>query len=157
MASFTSGMKIWSRAEKGDIAASELALDVEIIARDLRQSVYMEQLGVEGDEKQVSFLSFIGGMPYKVTYKFDSGRKALMRRQEDLESAFSEDMAAKYNEKAVAELDDFQLSYLYFDTEEQQYLWKDKWEKPEKAPPAIKIKARLKNEEFAKTVFMLVQ
>lgn len=157
MGSFTAGAKIWSRAQNQDIAASDLALNLEIVARDLRQSVYLEQIGFEGDGSQVSFLSFIAQTPYKVTYKFDSSRKLLMRRQEDLESAFSEDVQEKYSEKAIAELDDFQLSYFYFDTEEQQYLWKDEWEKTEKVFPAIRIKARLKNEELSKTIFMLAQ
>ena len=157
MSSFTVGVKIWSRAEKSDIAASDLALDLEIVARDLRQSVYIEQIGFEGDGNQVSFLSFIAQVPYKVTYKFDSSRKLLMRKQEELESAFSEDAQKKYSEKSIAELDDFQLSYFYFDKEEQEYLWKDKWEKPEKVFSAIKITAKLKNEELSKTIFMFTQ
>jgi len=157
MASFVAGANIWSRAEKSDIAASDLALDLEIIARDLRQSVYMEQIGFEGDDNQVSFLSFIAQEPCRVTYEFNSGRKLLMRRQEDLESALSEDAQKKYSEKAIAELDDFQLSYFYFDNEEQGYLWKDEWEKAEKVFPAIRIKAKLKNEELSKTIFMLTQ
>lgn len=153
-ASLSSGLKIWSRAKNAGIASSEVMLITDLIARDLRQSTYLPQPGFEGKPDRVSFLSFSGDSVCRFIYIFDPAEKKLSRRQEGFESVLEEDIEGKYTEKKVADLDGLEFSYLYYDKDKDEYSWKDEWPKDDGKATAVKIKAKIGNQEYEKTVFI---
>jgi len=150
----SAGLKIWSRAKDAGTLAPQEAFTLELIARDLRQSVYVPQVGFTGEGKQLSFLAFSRDSVFKVTYKFDDMQNVLLRRQEGLKTAIDEDLQGEYTEEKFADLDDAQFRYLYFDKDKKDYAWKDTWAKKGGLPPAVKIKVKLGNEECEKIVFI---
>jgi prepilin-type N-terminal cleavage/methylation domain-containing protein len=150
----SSGLKIWSRAKDTGTLSPQLAFSLELVARDLRQSVYMPQIGFTGGAKQLSFLAFSRDSVFKITYKFDDMQNVLLRRQEGLKTAIDEDLQGEYTEEKFADLDDAQFRYLYFDKDKEDYAWKDTWAKEDGLPPAVRIKIKLGNEECEKTVFI---
>lgn len=151
---FYSGVKLWLRAKNADVYSNELLLNLEGISRDLRQSVYISKVGYEGKAAELSFLTFVGDTAMKVTYKFDVMQKAFVCRRMQLEDALSEELQGNYTERRVASLDAFSLSYFYFDKEKEGYAWKDSWERSEGIPAAVRINAKLKDEEYVKTVLI---
>lgn len=151
---FMSGMKIWSRAKNAGSYRYDVILCLEVIARELRQSIDTPHIDFEGDAAKFSFPSLVGNSVLKITYKFDSAQKALVRQQMDLEEAISEDLQPEYLEKNVASLENFSVSYLYFDKVESAYVWIDAWEKEKGVFQAIKLRCEVKGEEFTKTIFI---
>ena len=148
------GLRIWSRAKDTGTLSFQVAFTMELVAKDLRQSVNMPKIGFTGEAKQLSFLAFSRGSVFKITYKFDDMQKALVRRREELKTAINEDLQGEYTEEKFADLDDAQFSYLYFNKEKKDYAWKDAWVKEDGMPPAVRIKMKLGNEECEKTVFI---
>ena len=154
VSTLSAGLKIWSRAKDTGTLSSQAAFTLELVARDLRQSVNMPKIGFTGEGKQLSFLAFSRGSVFKITYKFDDMQKTLVRRREELKTAIDEDLQGEYTEEKFADLDDAQFSYLYFDKVKKDYAWKDVWVKKDGEPPAVRIKMKLGNEECEKTVFI---
>jgi hypothetical protein len=149
------GLKIWSRAKDPQGVSPQLAFSLELVARDLRQSMYIPQIGFTGEAKQMTFLAFSRASVFKITYKFDDMQKALVRRQEALKTAIDEDLQGEYTEEKFADLDDAQFSYLYFDKDKEDYAWKGTWAKEDgQLPAAVRVKMKLGNEEYEKTVFI---
>lgn len=153
---FSSGMKIWARAQKAGESSIDVFVAIETIGRDLRQSVNIRSVGFEGREDEISFLTFRDDSAVKVIYKFNPAQKELVRRQIDLKDAFSDDLQGKYKyaEKKVATLDDFSFSYFNFDKEKEEYVWSDEWAKEQGIFEAVKLKARFGDEKDVKTVFI---
>jgi len=153
---FSSGMKIWARAQKAGESSIDVFVAIETIGRDLRQSINIRSVGFEGREDEISFLTFRDDSAVKVIYKFNPAQKELVRRQIDLKDAFSDDLQGKYKyaEKKVATLDDFSFSYFNFDKEKEEYVWSDEWAKEQGIFEAVKLKARFGDEKDVKTVFI---
>ena len=150
----SAGLRIWSRAKNTGTLYSQEAFALELVARDLRQSVVFPKIGFTGEAKQLSFLAFSRGSVFKITYKFDDMQKALVRRREELKTAIDEDLQGEYTEEKFADLDNAQFGYLYFDKDKKDYAWKDVWAKEDGVPPAVRIKMKLGNEECEKIVFI---
>ena len=150
----SAGLKIWSRAKDTGTLSPQLAFTLELVARDLRQSVYVPQIGFTGEGKQLSFLAFSRDSVFKITYKFDDMQKVLVRRQEELKTAIEEDLQGEYTEKKFADLDNAQFRYLYFDKDKEDYAWKDTWAKEDGVPPAVRIKMKSGDEGCEKIVFI---
>jgi|GEM_PF-1504782 len=153
---FSSGMKIWARAQKAGESSIDVFVAIETIGRDLRQSVNIRSVGFEGREDEISFLTFRDDSAVKVIYKFNPAQKELVCRHIDLKDAFSDDLQGKYKyaEKKVATLDDFSFSYFNFDKEKEEYVWSDEWAKEQGIFEAVKLKARFGDEKDVKTVFI---
>ena len=164
-ASFISGMKIWARAQNIDFSKYNNILTLEIISKELRQGIKDPAIGFEIKVDEFSFPSLIGNSIVKITYKFDSEKKILLRRQVDLESIIKDLEADKEQEKVVlSSLEEFFLSYFYpyFDKEKGclVYIWKevkdtkDEWAEAQGIFTAIRLKGKTKGEEFSKTIFI---
>jgi hypothetical protein len=154
VSTLSAGLRIWSRAKNTGTSSSLVVFTLELVARDLRQSLNIPKIGFTGEAKQLSFLAFSRGSVFKITYKFDDMQKVLVRRREELKTAIDEDLQGEYIEEKFADLDDAQFGYLYFDKVKKDYAWKDAWAKEDGQPVAVRIKMKLGNEECEKTVFI---
>jgi len=152
--SFISGMKLWNRAKDADFPKYELFLSLESIARDFRQSVSVTGVLFEGTSEEVSFPTLVGDSIVKVTYKFDPQEKTLLRREVGLKDVLSETAKENAKERQILSLEELTFSYLCKDMEKNTYIWIDTWEKGKGIFIAIKLKGRLKDNEFTKTVFI---
>jgi len=163
--SFISGMKIWDRAQNTDFLKYNNLLTLEMITRELRQTIDYPLIGFEVKAGELSFPTLINDSVVKVTYAFDSEKKALLRKQLDLKDIVSHKEQENTKEKIVANsLEEFSLSYFYhyfdIDLNREVYAWKevktelDDWIKEKGVPLAVKLQGKVKNELFSKTVFI---
>lgn len=157
--SFISGMKLWGRFNSAG-SNMDVLITLEMMAKDLRQSLDMPSVGFQGSSSEVSFPALDGTSILKVTYKFDSKENALLKssaRLKDIVLNPEPDKEKEYTvEKRLLSPEEFSLSYLSYDPEAQSYSWKDAWAKDKGIFPAVRIQAKFKNEEFSKVVFIPV-
>ena len=151
---FLSGMKLWQRAKNINFSQYDNVFAVEKLAKELRQAQDLTDIGFEGKSNEVSFPVLSGDSILKVTYKFDSMGRALMRGQVDFRDILAGKEQENYRERKVAELDECAFSYLAHDLSKDEYAWADGWEKELGVFPAIRIQGKLKGEEYNKTIFM---
>lgn len=165
--SFISGMKLWARAQNIDFSKYNNILTLEIISKELRQGIKYPSIGFEVKVDEFSFPSLIGDSIVKITYKFDPEKKILLRRQVDLESIIKdlEKEIDKEQEKVVlSSLEELSLSYFYPYLDKEKgcvvYIWKevkedeDEWTEAQGIFAAIRLKGKIKGEEFSKTIFI---
>lgn len=151
--SFFSGMKLWGRAKTTGVYYNDVLLDLEKIYRQLRETVFLPQIGFSGNEREITFAVIKDNSFFKATYKFDPDKKVLLLRQVPLKDIISGGEQNAAVEEVVMQLDD--LSFSYFYKEDIKYVWKDKWQIPGFCN-AVKIKAKFKDEESEKTIFIPV-
>ena len=156
VSSFFSGLKLYARSSQGDLSKSELLVNLEIIAKEARQSPDMPLIECEGDRGKFSFPFISNGAIVKRTYSFSSEDKLLRSHEAPLAMI----MAGKEQEgtvqKTVMAVDEFSMSYLTYDKEQKVYAWKDEWVKGAGRFPAVRLRGKYKGEEFDKTIFLPV-
>lgn len=152
---FISGMKIWDRARHINRVRGNVLLTMEMMARELRQSVNTERVTFEGKERSVSFPTRTGHTISRVTYLFKSLHKGIFRQQLSLRDVVEEHEKA-YQERKTLSADNFFLEYLYFDKDDEVYLWTDEWDEEDGIFSAVRLTIEADGEEFSKTVFIPV-
>ncbi|MDD4899803.1 MAG: prepilin-type N-terminal cleavage/methylation domain-containing protein [Candidatus Omnitrophica bacterium] len=151
---FLSGMKLWQRAKNINFSQYDNVFTIEKLAKELRQAQDLSDIGFEGDANEVSFPVLSGDSILKVTYRFDSMQRSLMRGQVDFRDILAGKEQENYTERKVAELDSLVFNFLERDLSKDEYAWADGWEKESGVFPAIKLQGKLKGEEYNKTIFM---
>jgi prepilin-type N-terminal cleavage/methylation domain-containing protein len=152
--SFMSGMRIWQRCRNVSFPQANLLLTLEQLCSELRQSVDVAQIGFEGDFYKFSFPALKGSSVVKITYVFDRNRKVLLKEYVSLQDIIDKKEEEKVSERQLASLDDFSVAYLLYDKEAKTYSWENSWVKDNGVFAAVRLKAKLKDEEFTKTVFL---
>ena len=168
---FFTGMRIWGRAQNTDFAQYNNLLTLEVIARELRQSVRLPAIGFTVKKDEFSFPTLVGNSIVKVTYKFDAEAKTLLRQQKDLETVFWEkDPEKGFKQKeeqqklVMTSLEELSLSYFYsyFDPEQGSNIYvmkevkadEDAWSEDKGIYLAIRLNAKIKGADFAKTILI---
>ncbi|MFA5096629.1 MAG: hypothetical protein WC478_04740, partial [Candidatus Omnitrophota bacterium] len=90
------------------------------------------------------------------TYEFNREEKVLLKKFVSLADILAKKEEEGLSEKKMASLDDFSVSYLLYDAQEKTYSWENIWEEDSGVFAAIRLKAKLKDEEFTRTVFLPV-
>ena len=163
--SFLSGIKIWDRARNTDFLKYNNLLALEMITKELRQSLDYPLIGFEVKAEEFSFPTLIGDSIVKVTYAFDSEKKTLLRKQVEMKGVVYNKEQENTKEKIMLNyLEEYSLSYFYhyfdIDLNREVYAWKevktelDAWTKEKGIPLAIKLQGKVKNDSFSKTVFI---
>ena len=151
---FVSGVKLWQRAQADNLAHYDVALVLEKIAKELRQSADINLIPFEGTVSQISFPTISGNSILKVTYGFNSSQGILSRGQIELKDIVDGKEKENYSEKKIIYLEKCSLNYLYLDDAAKELIWTDKLEKEKGIPKAVKITLELKNEKYDKLVFI---
>jgi len=151
--SFFCGMKLWKRAQYTDFMHTDTLLTLEIIARELQQSVNISSIEFEGDSQKVSFPMLVGNSIVRITYEFNASSNVLVRRQVSLDDIIAKKEDVSYTEKEILTAENIYLEYLYFDSEKEEFVWKDVWQKDMGKIVAIKLEIKVKENEYTKTVF----
>ena len=111
-------------------------------------------IGFEGKIDEFAFPDLTGNSIVKIIYKFEPVDKILLRRQVGIQDIIDDKADENYSERKIISLDEFTLSYLYFDSENDKYVWADTWTKDKGIFSAVKLKAKIGNEELIKTIFI---
>ena len=160
--SFVSGMRLWGRAQHRDAVPTDALLALEVMARELRESVDFPKVQFEGHAHELSFPAVLGDAAVKITYVYDAYEKRLRRRQVSLKEILEEKLEAETQETILlAHVDEVVMEFAAFkkgaekkDSEETRYEWKDAWEKEDGLPWAIRMTLTIKHEKLTKTVFL---
>lgn len=136
---FRSGISVRKRIESEQETLSGVYLNLERIARELRNAVLFRRndAGFLGDEKQIEFytifLDYHENSPkiLRVNYRFED--QDLTRT---LREPFQDDKEKPLSRFAFFE-DVINLSFSFFDHQKQE--WEDQWEDKGNLPSGIKI------------------
>lgn len=154
---FVSGVKIWNRAKNTDISKAMFLLNMEAVARELRQSIDAGMIGFEGNAHKVSFPAPVKNSVMKITYEFDAENNALVRAQvalADLIAGKGEEEQSITTSNALTQVEE--ISFSYFGRRDAVYGWAQTWQKDKGAFTAIRLQGKFNGEEFVKTVFIPV-
>lgn len=152
--SFISGIKLWNKAKNTDFAKYQFLLELESIAKDLRQSINEPVIGFEGDAIRLTFPELSGNSIIKVTYSFDQEQAALIKKQVDMKYILAGKEAEEYIEKKFPGWEDFFLSYSYYDAASEGFVWTNEWLKEKGVFTAVKINGKFKGETYTKVIFI---
>jgi type II secretory pathway pseudopilin PulG len=152
--SFLSGIKLWNRAKNADFAKYQFLLELEGVARDLRQGIGEPDISFQGDAAAITFAELSGDSVYKVTYSFDADQSSLVRRQVALKYVKEKKEAEEYTEKRLSGWEGLSLSYFYYDGLEKKYIWVNEWSEEDGMFTAVKIQGQFKGEIYSRVVFI---
>jgi len=153
---FISGMKTWNRVKNMNLVRGNVFLTLERIAEEIRQSTDIPQINFEGEEDWVSFPARTNENIFEVVYLFDPDNKAVLRRQTHLTDIGEEKKSKDYTERRALAADRFSLQYLFFDEDQENYSWRDRWIKDDGPFGAVRFHIEKDGEAFSKTVFVPV-
>jgi prepilin-type N-terminal cleavage/methylation domain-containing protein len=147
--SFISGMKLWDRIYNREFFSSDVFLILEKMIKEMQSRVENSFVKFEGEKRKISFPTLKKDKIVKVSYEFDSVKKILVRKEIPLEDIIEK---KDIEGETVLVLDDFSLSYFYFDKDKDDYDWKDSWEEEDNIL-GVEIKIKVKGEEIVKKLF----
>jgi hypothetical protein len=155
-ASLFSGMKIWDRARNVDFAKANVLLGLDIMAGELYQSIDMPQIAFEGTANELSFPSVSGSPVTRIGYNFNPGDKTLYKSKVGLSQVLKDkgEKDKKYPGEKFMALDDLSVAYYYYDKQKKIYLWVEKWSKADGPFKAVEFRARFRNDQFSKKIFI---
>ena len=147
---FSSGVKVIEKITQPN-ADEDINIFFEKLSRDLQNAFLYSEIPFEGDKSRFSFASIVRADPKlggdeaigRVSYFYDSSKKALSRRQENV----SQVKQSKEGDSTPLLNHALSLSIQYYKYEpsESNYLWKEEWAaEPDKK--ALPIAVRLEFE-----------
>ena len=153
-ASFMSGMKIWNRLKYANFAQNNALLQLEIIAKELRQKVDISLIEAKGSKNEITFATIINDSIFKLTYEFDSSRKILFKEKTAFQDIVGKEEPYISSRNKAVLLDDFSLSYLKSSQTKFKSSWDNNWDNEAEELIAVRIKIKVANKEFTKTIFI---
>ena len=153
---FTSGIRLWQKAQKLGLSSAEILLDLEGISRNLRQSLDLPDVPFSGDSKSVEFSTVIGNSIFKVVYSFDSFKKKLLIRKIDYEDVLA-DRLKKPPQSSVFSADKVSFEYLVLDKDDDSCTWEKEIDEDEGIPAIIKMSIEIGDENIEKFIFIPLQ
>ena len=161
--SFVSGMRLWGRAQHRDATQTNALFGLEVMARELRQSVELPKIGFEGHAHELSFPAVLGDATVKITYVYDAYEKRLRRRQVNVKEILEETLEPEAQEKILfTHIDDVVIEFASFKNdkkaaEETRDEWKDSWEQADGLPWAIRVTVTITHDTLTKTILLPIR
>ncbi|HNV23591.1 MAG TPA: type II secretion system protein [Candidatus Omnitrophota bacterium] len=152
-ATFFSGMRAWG-VVKQYASDSDILFSLESFARELRQSMYQEDLGFEGSLSEITFLSVKNDRPVIMNYSFDKTKKCIKKKTRSLKES-DEDKEDGEEKNILCGIEKYELYYLIIEQKKAQWLKEWKIEN-NRVPCAVKVTLAKGTKEFLKTVFIPV-
>lgn len=154
-----SGIKVWQRINRQQLAAEEVNIFFDKFASDLRNSLPFTAINFIGTENGLSFASIIksqslqGRTIGQVLYTYDSRTGILKRQQKDYSQIYNAEEAAPT--AALKNIKSLVLQYYVYDKEHKEYFWHNE-PLPEQIPGAVRLALEFldgpKRYGFTKTV-----
>lgn len=155
--SFVSGMRLWDRAQQRDAAQTDALLALEVMARELRQSVNVPLVTFQGTAHQVSFPALVQGELVNIAYEYDGSEKRLRRRHVSFKELVEEKIEEVAYEKTLfSSADEVLIAFGTSpkDTDVTGYEWVDEWEEDRGVPQAVRVTITIKDETLTKIIFI---
>ena len=133
LGTFTSGIKIWQRVYKKN-SEEDIAIFFDKFSFSLKNAILYNSIPFRGNKTRISFATFIrtnskfSGLREgvgEVTYHWDRKSKKVFRTVRNLSDIYR---GKKESRLLFDGVDDFKLSYYFYNSKEKKYRWSDKWE-----------------------------
>jgi prepilin-type N-terminal cleavage/methylation domain-containing protein len=147
-ASFLSGMRLWERVRNRDYPRALFFLDLELVAKDLRQAVQVPGIGFTGSPEEFSFPAVEGEALVRVTYRYEPQSRALLRKAEPLEDVLAGRSAGAG--RLVISPESLCIKYLYRDASGD--VWTDAWPGDKGIFNAVWLQGTYQGEPFSKII-----
>lgn len=145
-----SGLRLWSRITSSSGVQDMFRIDLEVVARDIRQAQPVPEIGMEGDRSHFIFAMVRDGQVVRVTYEVNRSEGALIRRVERLADIRAGQQASV--EKRMLVATDLSLEYLAISG--QGVTRSEEWAKELGLCQAVSLRGKYQDEEFEKVVFI---
>ncbi|MFH1355002.1 MAG: prepilin-type N-terminal cleavage/methylation domain-containing protein [Candidatus Omnitrophota bacterium] len=151
---FSTGMNIWRRAKEVNLEQSRIAIKLERLSRELRQTFNFSEIRFLGTEEEISFAQVQDSGIVRMSYAFDQGDDALLRSIDTLVDILQGLPEGSEPEEYIEEIEALKFSYFYFDLAENLYLWTEVWDQIG-LPLAVKLEITTEDEKtYVRTVFI---
>jgi prepilin-type N-terminal cleavage/methylation domain-containing protein len=155
IASFVSGLRIWKYAKDLDSKDSAFLTASLEWGKDLRQA--LNQSGgivFEGGPKSFSFPAINNGEIFRINYYFDPSSKKVFRGRVSIKELLSGSGLNGEEKQFLFNADDFSASYFIYDKKTKRYVWVDSLGKSADTLKAVRIFAKIKDNNYAREVFL---
>ena len=159
--SFFAGMRLWGRAQQRDTTPLNAWFALEIMAKELRQSVEVPFARFEGGAHEFSFPASINDTIVRVTYIYDGYEKRLRRQEVGLHDLLEEKLEPETKERVLfSPAEDVAIEFAKFDPVQDEdgvvkgYEWTDAWEKDDGLPAAIRLTITTRHATLTKTIML---
>ncbi len=161
--SFFAGMRLWGRAQQRDTASLNAWLALEVMARELRQSLEVPFAKFKGSARELSFPAAINDAIVRVTYVYDGYEKRLRRREVGLKDLLEEKLEPEAKERVLfSPAEDVVIEFAAFDQNKDEdglvkgYEWTDTWEEDDGIPAAIRLTIKTRHATLTKTILLSI-
>jgi len=152
--SFMSGMRVWGRVNDRDFKHNFILLEIEDIARAVRQKLEIPDVYCFGTVREFSFLTVKRDRILRQTYLFDADNQKLLFTEEALADILAKQETSLDLAREIFKATDLTFQYFLYDLEKKQYVWADAWKSDENVLAGVQIKLKFKNDEIKKTIFL---
>ena len=135
---FNNGLRLWQRL-KQPMVEEDTALFFEKLWLDLENILPCSEISFEGKEQSMSFPGTVG----RISYYWDKEKQGLNRREQNYSQLFQGELGLA--KKLANNITDFCISYLFHNTEKEEWLWKNSWTEAENLPLAVRVEVGLKD------------
>ena len=125
---FNNGFKIWQKINK-PLAEEDLGIFFDKISQDLSNCFKSSSIPFTGDQNNLGIPTLVNSPRLKtrtlglVVYSYDQQSGVLNRQQKDFSQIYSRQEDDPVH--LLKNIRSFKLEYYYFDTQKQEYLWKE--------------------------------
>ena len=159
--SFLSGMKLWGRAKGQDMTRFNAWLALDVMAKELRQSVKVPFAKFKGDAHQLTFPAVLGNTIVKITYTYDGYEKRLRREEVGFQDLVEGTLEPQTKTRVLLALaQELTIEFATFDPTLQEtgkpkgYQWTDAWDEDTGVPAAIRLTVKMRNATLTKTILL---
>ena len=162
---FARGVMVWERGSKTDVVEQEAMFSLQSLAKELKNSFKFSGIKFSGTKDGVFFPTYVntarvGEAPKweigRVSYFYDSSKKSFFCREASYVDLFQDDLPKA--REIVAQVNDLEINYYFFDAIAKTYKWKNSWSGKETFPLGVRIVLTIgsgeEGKEFVKTVYL---
>lgn len=153
---FTSGIRLWKKAQSLGHSSAEILLDLEGVSRNFRQSLDIPDVPFRGDSKSIEFPTLVGNSIFKIIYSFDAFKKKLLIRKIGYEDVLA-DRLKKPPQSSIFDADKVSFEYLVLDKDEDSCSWEKEIDEDDGIPAIIKMSVEIDDENIEKFIFIPLQ
>ena len=145
LATFSSGIKIWRKVYSKD-SEEGIFIFLDTVSSDLRNTIKYSSVSFSGTKTSMSFVTYVvtrsrlsglGEGIGEVNYYWDKDRHSIFRTVRNLSDVYKN--TAGSIRDVLDGVDNFELSYHFYDTKEKKSFWLSKWDK-KKIPISVRIR-----------------
>lgn len=155
---FSNGFKVWQRINR-PLAQANLSIFFEKISQDLSNCLKSSSIPFTGESSNLGIPTQVFSPRLKsktlglVTYTYDQQSGALTRQAKDFSQFYNRQEIDPV--VLVENIGFLKFEYYYFDTQKEEYLWKEEWP-ASGLPLAVRVTLNLNDSSGTDTIIRTI-